>query len=312
MSKKKTISITTTCYNESGNITEWYERCLAVMKKFPEYDYEFVVADNKSTDSTRNELRKIAARDSRFRVILNSNNFTVVRSAHNAFLQAKGSAVICMVSDLQDPPELIGEFIRHWQDGAKVICGIKEQSEENKLVYLGRSCFYKLLSLCSDAPLLRHFTGFGLYDRQFVEAARKFNDPYPYFRGLVSEIGLRRVEIPFKQARRKRGKTTSTLFFLYDIAMTGFVNHTKLPLRLAAFTGFLLAALSLFVALGYLVYKLLHWDTFSMGMAPVVVGLFFFASVQLIFIGIIGEYVGAIWTQVKNKPLVIEEERINF
>lgn len=309
---KKTISITTSCYNEGGNITEWYQRVLAVLREHDRYDYEFVVSDNCSTDSTRDELRQIAAADPRFRVILNSNNFMAIRSAFNAFLRASGDAVVCIVSDLQEPPELIRDFIRHWEHGAKVVCGVKQHSEESRTTRLGRTLYYKLLSWFSDIPLLEHFTGFGLYDRAFVDAVKLFDEPYPYFRGLVSEIGLKRVEIPYTQPKRKRGRTTTNLFVLYDMAMTGFVNHTKLPLRLAAFTGFIMAGISFLVAIGYLIYKLRFWETFSLGLAPLVVGLFFFASVQLIFIGIIGEYIGAIWTQVKHKPLVIEEERINL
>ena len=308
----KAISFATTCYNEAGNIGEWYERIVDVMKKHERYDYEFVVADNCSTDSTRDELRAIASKDSRFRVIFNANDFTAARSHFNSFLQATGDAVVFIASDLQEPPELVGDFIRHWEQGAKVVCGVKEKSEELRIVRSGRSLYYRLLSWFSDTPLIEHFTGFGLYDRTFVDAVRLFDEPYPYFRGLVSEIGLKRVEVPYTQLSRKRGRTTTNLLVLYDIAMTGFVNHTKLPLRLAAFTGFLMAGISFLVAMGYLVYKLLFWETFSLGLAPLVVGFFFFASVQLIFIGIIGEYIGAIWTQVKHKPLVIEEERINF
>jgi glycosyltransferase involved in cell wall biosynthesis len=311
-SPKKTISITTTCYNEEGNITEWYQRVLAVINRYPQYEYEFIVSDNYSTDSTRAELREIARKDAKFRVIFNTNNFTAIRSGYNSFLHATGDAVVFMASDLQEPPELIGEFLHHWETGVYVVCGVKKQSEESHAVFLARTCYYKILSLFSEIPLLEHFTGFGLYDRKFVEAIKLFHEPYPYFRGLVREIGLSRIEVPYVQEKRKRGKSSVNFIRLYDVAMTGFVNHTKLPLRLAAFTGFLLAGISFLVALGYLIYKLIFWKTFSLGLAPLVVGLFFFSAVQLIFIGVIGEYIGAIWTQVKNKPLVIEDERINF
>lgn len=308
----KTISVTTSCYNEEGNLLEWYGRIMAVLKQFPGYDYEFIVADNCSTDNSRLILREIAARDKNFRVILNANNFGWIRSPFNAFLQAKGDAVVTLCSDLQEPPEVIAEFIRQWEAGARVVCGVKPRSRENPLMFLIRRCYYRLLANFSDTQQVQNFTGFGLYDRKFVDAVKLFKDPYPYFRGLVSEIGFQRVEVPFTQTERKHGRRKSSFFGLYDVAITGFVNHTKLPLRLATFMGFVLAGFSFLVAMGYLIYKLLFWKTFTLGLAPLVVGLFFFSAVQLIFIGVIGEYIGAIWTQVKNKPLVIEDERINF
>ncbi len=310
--KKKVISITTSCFNEEGNLPEWYARTLSTLNKLPCYDYEFIVADNCSTDRSRVILREIAEHDKKFKVIFNANNFGWIRSPFNAFIQAQGDAVVFLCSDLQEPPELIADFVRHWESGAQVVCGVKPKSHENPLMFHVRRIYYRLLASFSDTPQIQNFTGFGLYDRKFVDALRLFKEPYPYFRGLVSEIGFRRVEVPFTQAARKHGKRKSSFFSLYDVAMTGFVNHTKLPLRLASFSGFILAGLSLLVALGYFIYKLCFWNTFSLGLAPIVVGLFFFSSVQLIFIGVVGEYIGAIWTQVKNRPLVIEEERINF
>jgi len=308
----KKISFTTSCYNEEGNLQEWYNRIISVLSRFPNYDYEFIVADNCSTDHSRVILRDIAARDKKFKVILNANNFGWIRSPFNAFIQAKGDAVVTMCSDLQEPPEVIPEFIRQWEAGALVVCGVKPKSRENPLMFLIRRFYYTLLAKFSDTPQIQNFTGFGLYDRKFVEAIKLYKDPYPYFRGLVGEIGFQRVEVPFTQADRKHGKRKSSFFRLYDVALTGFVNHTRFPLRLATFMGFVLAGISFLVALGYLIYKLFYWETFSLGLAPLVVGLFFFSAVQLIFIGVIGEYIGAIWTQVKNKPLVIEDERINF
>ena len=308
----KTISVTSGCYNEEGNLQEFYDRIVSVFKQLPAYDYEIIVADNCSTDRSRGILRAIAAQDPRFKVIFNAGNFGHIRSPFNALLQASGDAVVTLCSDLQDPPEMIPEFVKQWEAGKQVVCAVKPQSRENPLMYQVRRFYYWLLDKCAETSQIRNFTGFGLYDRKVIDAIKKFNEPYPYFRGLVSEIGFKRVEVPFVQAARKHGKTKNNFFTLYDMAMTGFVNHTKLPLRLAAFAGFFLAFLSLLVAIGYFFYKLLFWNTFSLGLAPMVIGLFFFASVQLIFIGVIGEYIGAIWTQVKNKPLVIEEERINF
>jgi len=308
----KKISVISGCYNEEGNLQEFYDRLIAVFRQMPAYTYEIIVADNCSTVRSREILRGIAAKDPQFKVIMRANNFGHVRSPYHALLQATGDAVVALCSDLEDPPEMILEFVKKWEAGYRVVCGVKPDSCENSLMVQVRGFYYWLLAKCSDTSQIRNFTGFGLYDRQAIEAVKKYHEPYPYFRGLISEIGFRRIEVPFIQAARKHGKTKNNLFTLYDMAMTGFVNHTKMPLRLAAFAGFFLAFLSLLVAIGYLFYKLLFWQTFSLGLAPMVIGLFFFSSVQLIFIGVIGEYIGAIWTQVKNKPLVIEEERINF
>jgi glycosyltransferase involved in cell wall biosynthesis len=308
----KTISVVSYCFNEEGSIQEFYNRTVAVLKKFPQYDYEIIMADNCSTDNTRTVIRKIASQDTRFKAILNANNFGHIRSPYNGILQASGDAIIVICSDLQEPPELIEPFIQKWEEGYRVVCGVKPKSKENPLMFLLRRIYYRLLASCSEIHQIQNFTGFGLFDRKVIDAVKKFHEPYPYFRGMISEIGFKRTEVPFVQAARKHGKTKNNFFTLYDMAMTGFVNHTKLPLRLAAFMGFVVAGMSMVAALIYFIYKLLYWDQFNVGLAPLVIGVFFFSSVQLIFIGIIGEYIGAIWTQVKNKPLVIEEERINF
>lgn len=310
--RMKTISVVAGCYNEEGNLLEFYSRIVATFQRMPDYRYEIIVADNCSTDGSRSILRAIAAKDAQFKVILNANNFGHIRSPFNALLQASGDAVVLLCSDLQEPPELMADFVKQWEVGYHVVCGVKPKSKENPLMFQIRRFYYWLLASCSDTPQIRNFTGFGLYDRRVIEAVKKFTEPYPYFRGLVSEIGFRRTEVPFVQEKRKHGRTKNNFFTLYDMAMTGFVSHTKLPLRLAAFSGFFLSFLSLLVAFVYFIYKLLFWNTFNLGLAPMVIGLFFFSSVQLIFIGVIGEYIGAIWTQVKNKPLVIEDERINF
>lgn len=308
----KTISIISGCYNEEGNLQEFHDRIVAVLKKFPQYAYEIIIADNCSTDNSRAVIRQIAEQNKQFKAIFNANNFGHIRSPYNALLQASGDAVVALCSDLQEPPELIEDFIKKWEEGYLVVCGIKPKSKESVLMFLVRRFYYRLLATCSEIHQIQNFTGFGLYDRKVVDALKKYHEPYPYFRGLISEIGFKRAEVPFVQAARKHGKTKNNFITLYDMAMTGFVNHTKLPLRLAAFLGFVVAALSLVAALVYFIYKLLYWNQFNVGLAPLVIGVFFFSSVQLIFIGIIGEYIGAIWTQVKNKPLVIEEERINF
>ena len=310
---RKIISIVTNCWNEVENIPLFYDRCKAELAKHPAYDYEFIVEDNLSTDGTREVLRKIAAEDPNFKVILNANNFGHIRSPFNCLLNASGDVVFFLCSDLQEPPEMLSEFLKKYEEGYKVVCGVRSDTKASHTMEFLRDCYYRSLQKFSRGQaIIRKFTGFGLYDRCFIEALKKFQDPYPYFRGLVSEIGFKRCEVPFVQAAREHGVTKNNFFTLYDMAMTGFVNHTKLPLRLAVLTGFIIGFLSLLAALVYLVMKLCWWDTFQLGLAPLVIGMFFLGAVQLFFIGIIGEYLGAVWTQVRNHPLVIEEERINF
>lgn len=310
---RKLVSIVTGCYNEVENLPELYDRIRQVFGKLPEYDWELLVADNRSTDGTRELLRRMAKEDRRVKVVFNARNFGHIRSPMNLFRQAEGDAVVTMCSDLQDPPELIAEMIREWEKGTKVVIAVRDRTECGRLMEKVRRCYYSLLKWASpEETVVSGFTGYGLYDRRFVEAFRRYRDPYPYFRGMIAEIGFDRVEIPFVQPRRKHGKTKNNFFTLYDMAMTGFVNHTRLPLRLAVFSGFALGLASLLVALGYLIAKLLYWNTFQLGMAPLVVGMFFLGAVQLFFIGVIGEYLGAVWTQVKDRPLAIEEERLNF
>lgn len=311
MEKRKKISIAGTCYNESGNIRELYDRCMAELKKFPQYDYEFIMADNCSTDDTREKLRALAAEDRNFKVIFNANNFGPINSGMNAFCTATGDVVIQIASDLQDPPEMISQFLEKYEAGYDIVCAIKESSQENPLTFFLRKTYYKLLSSLSSAPLIQNFTGYGLFSRRVVNAVKSFND-FSYFRGVLAEVGFKRIDIPFEQPLRKYGKSSYNIFKYYDYAMTGFVNYTKLPLRLSVFCGMFLAIMCLLVAAGYFVAKLIWWNTFSLGIAPLVIGIFFLGAVQLLFIGIIGEYIGAIWTQVKKRPLVIEEERINF
>ena len=309
---KKKITVVSSCFNEVENLEEFCRRVKAAFEELPEYEFDMIIADNCSTDGSRELLRRLAAEDRRIKVILNAGNYGHIRSPYNALLQADGDAAVMLCSDLQEPPELIPELVRRWEEGYRVVCAVKPRSRENFLMFRVRCFYYWLLDLFSELPQLHNFTGFGLYDRRFIEALRRYHEPYPYFRGLVSEIGFRRIEVPYVQEKRKHGLTKNNFFTLYDMAMTGFVNHTKLPLRLAAFAGLILAVLSLLTAAGYFIYKLLYWDTFQLGLAPLVIGLFFFSAVQLVFIGVIGEYIGAIWTQVKNRPLAIEEEKINF
>lgn len=308
----KKISIITACYNEEENVSVLCERIRAVMKTLPQYDYEHVFIDNASKDHTVERIREEIAKDPHIRCIVNARNFGHIRSPFHGMCQCYGDAVIAMASDLQDPPETIPALVEKWEAGYKVVIGVKNQSKENPLMFAVRKLFYNLLAKASETEQVKNFTGFGLYDKQFMDVLRQIDDPYPYFRGLVAELGFERAEVPFVQPKRERGKTHNNFYTLYDMAMLGFVNHSKLPLRLASFLGFGTAILSLLVAIVYFIYKLVYWESFSVGQAPLVIGLFFFSAVQLFFIGIIGEYVGAIHTQVRKRPLVIEKERINF
>ena len=308
----KTISIVTPCFNEEHNVHEHYERVRAVMASLPRYQYEHIFIDNGSRDNTVAVLKFIAQVDRNVKVIANTRNFGPVRSPMHALQQAHGDAVIGLAADMQDPPELIADFIREWEKGFPVVIGVKKTSEESRLVYWLRSQYYGLVNRLSDVQTYAQFTGFGLYDRRVMDLIRSFNDPFPYFRGMIADIGLPHAEVEFNQPRRKKGVSKHSLFNLYEIAMLGITSLSKVPLRLVTFTGFFLSMLSVLTGLGYLVYKLIYWNRFSAGMAPVVIGFFLFGSIQLFFMGLIGEYIGAIHTQVQKRPLVIEKERINF
>ena len=307
----KKISIVTPCYNEEDNVKELYERIKAAMQGL-DYEYEHIFIDNASVDRTVELLRGMAAQDSHGKVILNTRNFGHIRSPYHGLLQATGEAVIGMASDLQDPPEWIPEFLKKWEQGYKIVVGVKTHSQESGLFYFMRTMYYRVLRNLSDIQLIDNFTGFGLYDRQVIEILRDFNDPYPYFRGLIADIGFEYARIEFTQPRRKRGISKNNFYTLYDMAMLGVTSYTKVPLRLATMMGFIFALFSFIIGLMYLVYKLVDWKNFSLGLAPVIIGLFFMGSVQLFFLGIVGEYLGSIYTLAVRRPLVIEKERINF
>lgn len=306
------LTIVTPCYNEQENVQPLYEAIHGIMSHFPQYEYDHLFIDNCSTDGTVAILRRLADGDKRVKVILNARNFGHIRSPYHGLLQATGDAVIFMASDFQDPPEMIPQFIAEWKKGAKIVLAVKTQSSESPLLYGIRTAYYRVVARLSDINLNENSTGFGLYDRAIIETLRKIDDPYPYFRGLISEIGFEPVKIPFTQPLRVRGITKNNFYTLYDMAMLGITKHSKVPLRLATMCGFALSLLSMLTGLGYLIYKLLFWDRFTAGVAPVVIGLFLFCSVQLFFIGILGEYIGVILTHVRKLPLVVEKERINF
>lgn len=306
------ISVVTPCFNEEGNVRELYSRIRTIFEAQTRHRYEHIFIDNASTDRTVPILREIAQADSHVKVIINRRNFGHVRSPHHAVLEAKGNAVIVLASDLQDPPELIPTFIEKWEEGFPVVLGVKEKSEESKVMRAIRTFYYRLVRAMADVELISHATGFGLYDKSFIKLLRTIDDPYPYSRGLVVEFGFDYALIPYTQPRRKAGVTKNNFYSLYDLAMLGITSYSKIPLRMATMAGFLLATFSLLIGLGYLAYKLIFWSRFSTGIAPVVIGLFLFASVQLFFLGIVGEYIAVIHTRLMNRPLVVERERINF
>lgn len=311
MNKQKLISIVTPCYNEVDNIDELCLRITQVMASLP-YDYEHILIDNCSTDQTVAKIKDKIATDLHIKLIVNARNFGHIRSPFHAILQSSGDACILIASDLQDPPEMIAEFVKKWEQGYKTVLAVKPESEESSWMFFARKSYYRLVTRISEVPLVQNATGAGLFDRVVVDILRKINDPYPYFRGLLCEIGFPIAVVPFKQPRRQRGITKNNFYTLYDIAMLGITNHSKVPLRLMAMSGFLLSILSLLTAMCFLVAKLLFWNSFQLGMAPILIGIFFFGAVQTFFIGLLGEYIGSIHTQVRNMPLVVELERVNF
>lgn len=306
------VSVVTPCFNEAGNIDELCDRLQATFGSHPDINFRHLFIDNASTDGTVAAIRRRMELDSRIGYIANMRNFGHLRSPMHAFMHAPGDAVILMASDLQDPPELISEFLTAWRQGAFVAAGVKRSSEESGLMWFFRTAYYRALSKISNVDLIEHFTGFGLYDRRVVEEIRNTGDAYPYVRGLISELGFPVSRIAYDQKVRKRGISKNGFYTLYDLAMTGITSHSKVPLRLAAMAGFALGALSLAISFAYIALKLLFWDSFSFGLAPVLIGIFFLGAVQLFFIGLVGEYVGAIHTQLHKRPLVIEKERVNF
>ena len=311
MNERKLISIVTPCYNEEDNIDELYLRIAAIMTNQP-YDYEHICIDNCSTDGTVQKIKEIAARDRRLKLIVNARNFGHIRSPYYGILQSNGDACVLIASDLQDPPEMIAEFISKWEQGFKTVLAVKPESEEHSIMFGLRKIYYRLIARISEVPLVQNATGAGLFDRAVIDILRSIQDPYPYFRGLLCEIGFPIATVPFKQPMRQRGVTSNNFYTLYDIAMLGITNHSKIPLRLMAMSGFLLAFLSLLVAILFLFAKLVYWNSFQLGIAPILIGIFFFGAIQAFFIGVLGEYIGSIHTQVRNMPLVVELERVNF
>jgi len=306
------ISIVTGCRNEEGNLQNLYNRIVEVFLGLPEYDFELIVADNRSTDSSRNILRSLCTKDRRVKAIFNSRNFGPERSGGNAILQVSGNAVVCMAADLQNPPEMIPEFVAHWREGYKIVAAIKINSEESWFWKTARNFYYDLVNRMSYAKPVKNFTGFGLYDRQVIEMIRQIGDPDPFFRGAIAELGYDMYQVEYVQPARAAGKSSYNMLRMVDHGILGLISQTKVPLRLATLAGFSCSIFCFMIGMFYLIQKLLHWRDFVLGAAPLVVGLFMLASIQLFFIGVIGEYIGAIFTKVSGRPLVAETERINF
>ena len=309
---RKKITVVSACFNELENIAAACQQIRGVFAELPQYDYEHIFIDNASIDGTADVLRDISGKDSHVKVIINTRNFGHIRSPFYVLLQSKGDAVVTYVADLQDPAALIKDFIKKWEEGYKIVIGVKNESDENQVMFAIRKLYYNMIKKFAEIEQIKNFSGFGLYDQRFIEELRKLEDPYPYFRGLISEVGFQRYEIEYKQAKRRKGRSKNNFYTLYDMAMLGFVSHSKLPLRLASFIGFGASLVSFLLGVVYLTYKLFFWYSFELGLAPLIIGLFFFASIQLFFIGVIGEYIGAIYTQVRKRPLVVEKERVNF
>ena len=313
MSRRKKISIVIPTYNEEKNIFLLLKKLTNYMEiTLKEYEYEILLIDNYSTDNTRTIVKEFAGQDKRIKAIFNARNFGGIKSPYYGLLQSSGDCAILMCADFQDPIELIGEFVNGWEEGYKIVIGRKTKSRENRLMYLIRSVYYKLMEKISTSEQIAQFTGFGLYDSSFIKILNDLNDPAPYLRGLVSTLGFQRKEIEYVQPKRLYGETSTNFFRLYDVAMLGITSSSKVMLRFATLIGFALSGISLLIMIIYFVYKLLYWDSFQVGVAPLLMGLFFFCSIILFFLGILGEYVLSINERVMHRPVVIEEERINF
>lgn len=313
MKMAKKISVMIPCYNELENVVPMSEAVVEQFEKnLPEYDYELVFIDNCSTDGTRDKLEEICKNNNNIKAIFNAKNFGQFNSPFYGMCQTTGDATITMCCDFQDPVDLIPQFVHEWEKGYKIVSAIKTSSEESGIMYFLRSCYYKMIRKMSDVEQIEHFTGTGLYDRSFIDVLRKLDDPTPFLRGIVAELGPQRKDVYYRQAERRAGKTHNNWYRLYDAAMLSFTSYTKIGLRLATIFGFIFSALNMLVALGYFIAKLIWWEEFSMGTAPMLIGIFFTGSIQLFFLGLLGEYVLNINTRSMHRPLVVEERRINF
>lgn len=313
MSEKKKISIMVPCYNEEENVVPLSEAVIATLEKdLPEYDYEILFIDNCSKDKTREKLILLCSKNKKIKAIFNTKNFGQFNSPYYGLCQTTGDCTICLCADFQDPIDMIPKFVHEWENGYKIVCGIKTSSKENKIMYFLRGVYYKTIKKMSEVEQIEQFTGFGLYDKSFIQVLRDLKDPTPFLRGVVAELGPERKEIPYEQQERRAGKTSNNWYRLYDAAMLSFTSYTKIGLRLATFIGFGLSAVSVVIAIIYFILKLLHWNDFPAGMTPILLGVFVIGSMQLFFIGLLGEYIMNMNARLMNRPLVIEQERINF
>jgi len=301
------------CYNEEENVEPLSEAVIATIEKdLPEYDYEILFIDNCSKDKTREKLILLCSRNKKIKAIFNTKNFGQFNSPYYGLCQTTGDCTICLCADFQDPIDMIPKFVHEWENGYKIVCGIKTSSKENKIMYFLRGVYYKTIKKMSEVEQIEQFTGFGLYDKSFIQVLRDLKDPTPFLRGIVAELGPERKEIPYEQQERRAGKTNNNWYRLYDAAMLSFTSYTKIGLRLATFIGFGLSAVSVVIAIIYFILKLLHWNDFPAGMTPILLGVFVIGSMQLFFIGLLGEYIMNMNARLMNRPLVIEQERINF
>lgn len=309
----KKISIMVPCYNEEDNVVPLSQALIQMFEKdLPQYDYDILFIDNDSTDTTRVKLRQLCKENKKIKAIFNAKNFGQFNSPYYGILQTDGDCTIPVCADFQDPIDVIPRLVAEWEKGYKIVCAVKTSSKENKIMYFLRSCYYKIIKKMSSAEQIEHFTGFGLYDKSFVQVLRDLKDPIPFIRGIVGELGFKKTEIEYTQAQRRAGKTHNNFFTLYDAAMLSFTSYTKMGLRLATFLGVICGGISIVVAIVYLILKLIYWDRFTAGMVPLILLVSFLGSLQLFFIGLMGEYIISINQRVMNRPLVIEEERINF
>ena len=308
----KHISVMTPCYNEEGNIRNIYNAVKEQFDKMPQYTYEHIFIDNYSTDNSRKILRELATEDSNVKVILNARNFGPNRSGSYGMLQGTGDALICIVCDLQDPPEMIPTFLQKWEEGDKVVLGQKTNSKEHPLMFQVRKLYYKIMEKLSETEHLTNVTGYGLFDKEVLDMIKWMDDPDPYIRGLVTQLGYKWCLVEYTQQERTSGKSSYNFNRYFDFAITGLTHVSKKPLRIVTLVGLIMSAISFAIAIIYLVFKLVHWYEFDMGTAPILIGVFLLGSVQLACLGVIGEYIGAILTKVTKRPMVVEEERINF
>ena len=309
----KKISIVVPCFNEEENVVPMADAIREEFKKnLSSYEYEIIFIDNDSKDNTRELIRELCNSDKGIKGIFNAKNFGQFNSPYYGMLQSTGDATVLMAADFQDPVEMIPKYVAAWEEGYKIAIGIKKSSQENKIMYHLRSLYYKTIKKLSEVEQIEHFTGFGLYDKAFINVMRNLDDPVPFLRGIVAELGSRRKEIPYEQPQRRAGITSNNLYRLYDAAMLSITAYTKVGLRLATFAGVILSGISMIIAVIYLILKLVYWDRFPAGMAPILIGMLFLGSIQIFFIGLIGEYILTINQRVMKRPLVVEEERINF